>query len=102
MSLPSEHDQQNRIRLQNYRAKQTPEQRRRADLAEKVSTYCKGLGLNIPQSGAAIRIALEQLKNGVNDDLAYEFGANSARIIALVSANQRLSSIIRSKVRVLH
>jgi hypothetical protein len=98
MSLPSEHDQQNLIRLQNYRSKQTPEQRRRADLAEQVNNYCKALGLNIPQSSAAIRIAFEQLKNGVNDDLAYKFGANTARIIALVSANQRLSGIIRSKV----
>lgn len=102
MSLPSEHDQQNRIRLQNYRAKQTPEQRRRADLAEQVNDYCKALGLNITQSSAAIRIAFEQLKNGVTDELAYEFGTNTARIIALVSANQRLSSIIRRKVRVLH
>jgi hypothetical protein len=102
MSLPSEHDQRNLIRLQNYRAKQTPAQRRQADLAERVNAYCKTLGLNIPQSSAAIRIALAQLNNGVNEDLAYEFGANSARIMALVSANQRLSSIIRSKVRVLH
>ncbi len=102
MSLCSEHDQRNLIRLQNYRSKQTPEQRRRGNLAEKVSVYCKALGLNMLQTSAAIRIALEQLNHGVNDDLAYEFGANSARIIALVSTNQRLSSIIRSKVRVLH
>ncbi|EGW22129.1 hypothetical protein [Methylobacter tundripaludum] len=102
MQTPLEQYQSNLIRISAYRAKQTDEQRRRADLAEQVNVYCKKLGLNMPQSITAIRIALEQLRHGCSDDLAYEFGTNTARIIALVSANQKLSSIIRRKVRVLH
>jgi len=71
-------------------------------MAEQVNVYCKKWELNIPQSITAIKISLEQLRHGCSDDLAYEFGTNAARIMALVSANQKLSSIIRRKVRVLH
>lgn len=102
MKTSLEQHNSNLIRISAYHAKQTKEQRRRADMAEQVNVYCKKWGLNTPQSTTAIRIALEQLRHGCSDDLAYEFGTNAARIIALVSANQKLSSIIRSKVRVLH
>jgi hypothetical protein len=97
-------DQQkaNMARLAAYRAKQTEAQRRRAKLADNVNAYCKNLGLNKTQSIAAISIALKQLEHGCTTELAYEFGANTARIIALVSAGQKLSSIIQRKVRVLH
>ena len=97
-----EQQKANSARLAAYRAKQTEQQRRRADLADNVQRYCNGLGLNIPQSIAAISIAIKQFEYGCTVELAYEFGANTARIIALVSAGQKLSSIIRRRIHILH
>ncbi|MGZ4976495.1 MAG: hypothetical protein ACXV8O_05020 [Methylobacter sp.] len=97
-----EQQKANMTRLAAYRAKQTEQQRRRAKLADNVKCYCKKLGLNIPQSIAAISIAIKQFDHGCTAELAYEFGASTARIIALVNAGQQLSDIIQRKARVLH
>lgn len=102
MQSQQEQQQANIARLNAYRQKQSDEQRRRASLADNVNAYCKQLDLNMNQSIAAISIAIKQLEYGCSPELAYEFGANAARIIALVSANQKLSSITRRKVRILH
>lgn len=102
--MQSEHEQRlaNINRLNAYRAKLNNEQRRRAQVAEQVNHYCKTIGLPLQQASKAIQIALKQLEFKGSDEQAYAFGINSARIMALVSANSSLCSITYHKLFTLH
>lgn len=82
MQTQQEPHRANIDRLNAYRAKQNIEQRRRANLALAVSTYCKICNLNLLQSFAAIRIAITQLEHGCSHYDAYMDGAKAAQIIA--------------------
>lgn len=88
MQSPKQQCRANINRLNIYRAKLNNEQRRRADVAAAVSTYCKIRELNLLQSIAAIRIAIKQLEFGFSHYDAYMAGANAARIMAQAEAKQ--------------
>lgn len=93
--------QDNIMRLHLYQAKQTLEQRQRARLANRVDSYCKQLGLGIPLSLKPVNFALIQLAAGVNEELAYELGASTARIMVLIGSKPG-ETIISCKPRTLH
>lgn len=75
MQTPEQQQQSNLLRLQAYRAKQTPEQRRRADMAERIQRYAKQLDLSMTQTSEAIRLTLSLITLGFSDDKAYATGA---------------------------
>ena len=84
--------QSNFNRLQAYRAKQNADQRRRAELAEKVQHYTKQLNLSTLHSAETVRLALNLLTIGCTDEKALATAKQSADIIA------RTQSVSASRV----
>lgn len=78
----------NKLRLQAYRAKQNPTQRRRADIAEKVSSYAKKLDLSLLQTSETIRLALSMIEIGFTDANAFKTGILAADLIAKENAKR--------------
>ncbi len=73
-------------RLQAYRAKQSADQRRRAELAEKVQRHAKQLNLSTVHSAETVRLALNLLTIGFTDEKALSTAKQSADIIALTQS----------------
>lgn len=88
--------QSNFNRLQAYRAKQSAEQRRRSELAEKVQRHAKQLNLSILHSAETVRLALNLLTIGFTDEKALAAAKQSADIIA------RTQSVSASRVDRVH
>ncbi len=88
MKTQYQQQQANISRLQAYRAKQNPMQRRRADIAEKVSSYAKKLDLSLLQTSEAIRRALSMIDIGFTEVQALKTGVLAADLIAKENAKQ--------------
>ncbi len=75
----------NKLRLQSYRSKLTPIQRRRADMAEKVQRYAQSADLSMAQAREAVRLACCLLALGFADDAAFKHAALAADIMVRVN-----------------
>ncbi len=87
--MKSEHqeaqEQLNKIRLQAYRDKLTPVQRRRADMAKKVQYYAKQHDLSLAQTSEVIRLTLSMITLGFTDDKAFKTGALAVDIMVRIN-----------------
>ena len=88
MQTQHQENQANIRRLQAYRAKQNQTQRRRADIAERISRYAKKLDLSLLQTSETIRLALGMLDIGFTEAQAIKTGILAANLIANKNTKQ--------------
>lgn len=101
MKTPQQEHQCNLARLQAYRAKQNQAQRRRADIAERISTYARHRDLSLLQTSETIRIALSLLDIGLTEAQALKAGTLATDLIAHKNAKQ-LSHTQKPSAYLLH